>query len=514
MLAGSELMDVLTHPGLMEDLREDTGVTLVPTPVGTLAGAEAIVNGVPQCAPDGPPDQALVECDLAWFSSNHYMDLLWDEKTALDQGAPEPWAETSGATVRSPVVLGVRSGKAQELGWTDTQTVPWSEIAAQAAAGRLSFFMTNPAVSNSGFSALVGVASAFDTNEGDLDAEDVDTDQVSGLFSGLVKTAGSSGWLSDELVRSPGEADAIINYESEVRALRSEIPDLVTVYPERTVYADYPLTLLDPRDAGKYAAVVDWLCDEATQRVMTVDTYHRPCEGAAEAEAAATFTLSPAAVPLPDALNTAEGLIDTYLRDYRDPPHTLYVLDTSRSMQGTRIAQLRQAFGDLVSSSSGADRFTRFREGERVTVIPYDTVPADPQGFDLESPDDEPQELAPLTDHINGLVPDGDSTAVYKSVLNAYGEAEKSREERYYQSIVLLTDGENNEPPATFEEFADQFRAAGYADSGVPTFVVMLGDDPAAQESVERIAELTGGRVFDASSTSMIAAFREIRGYS
>ena len=45
VLAGSELMDVLGHDALMDQLREDTGVTLVPTPVGTLAGAEAIVNG-------------------------------------------------------------------------------------------------------------------------------------------------------------------------------------------------------------------------------------------------------------------------------------------------------------------------------------------------------------------------------------------------------------------------------------------------------------------------------------
>ncbi len=516
VLAGSELMDVLGNDTLMDQLRAETGVTLVPTPVGTLEGAEAIVNGAPLCATSSAEDAATVACDLAWFSSNHYMELLWDEKRALDQGAENAWVVTSGETMRSPVVLGVKQATAQELGWTSTETVPWSEIADRTADGSLSFFMTNPAASNSGFSALVGVAAAFDENEGEVNLEDVDDARVSDLFSGLVKTAGSSGWLSDEFAKSQDEADAIINYESEVVALREsgQIPDLVPVFPERTVYADYPLTLLNAQDRAAYDRVVEWLREEATQEDLTAATYRRPFTNSPAFADQAVGELDPVAVPLPGDLNTAEGLIDNYLRDYRQPAHTVYVLDTSRSMEGERIAQLKQSFGDLTSSGGTiADDFTRFREGERITVVPYASRPGEPETFDLEDPEADPQELASLSEYVNSLPADGRSTAVYQSVLEAYEVAQQASEEGYYQSIVLLTDGENNEPPASLKDFTTEFRSAGYGTTGIPTFVVMLGDEPAAQEAVDGIAELSGGRVFDANRTSMSAAFKEIRGY-
>jgi Ca-activated chloride channel family protein len=514
VLAGSELADVMGDEELMADLRAATGVSLEPTYVGTLQGADSVVNGGARCGTG-----ADTGCDLAWFSSNDYMELLWDEKRALAEAAEEPWVTQSGETMRSPVVLGVKSSVAQRLGWTQDRTVTWNEIADRAAEGSLSFFMTDPATSNSGFSALVGVASGFDRNGDDLNLEDVDTERATDLFSGLIRTAGSSQWLTDQFVADQDEADAIINYESELIALAGSgalAEDLVIIYPERTVYADYPVQLLVPDHQDAYDRMVGWLTDTGTQERISAATHRRP---AADSDVPADMSvprMDPVPVPLPEELNTANGLIDNYLRDYRDPAHTIYLLDTSESMSGAPMNQLRQAFGDLTGNDSSiTGEFARFRQGERVTILPYDTAPGRPERFSLADPELDPQELDPLRDHVAGLVPNGGGTAIYAALEEAYELVERSQAagEGYYTSIVLITDGENNDPDLGLEAFEAGFGASSSGSLGTPTFIVMLGDDERYVREMESLATLTGGRVFDAAQTSIRSAFKEIRGY-
>lgn len=515
VLAGSELADVMGDDALMADLRSTTGVTLEPTYVGTLQGADSVVNGGARCGAAGDS----TDCDLAWFSSNDYMELLWDEKQALAAAAEDPWATQSGETMRSPVVLGVKRSVAQRLGWTQDRTVSWNEIADRAADGSLSFFMTDPATSNSGFSALVGVASAFDRNGADLNLEDIDPARAGDLFSGLVRTAGSSQWLTEQFVADQDEADALVNYESELIALAGSgqlAEELVIIYPERTVYADYPVQLLAPDQQDAYDRMVEWLLDEGTQEQISAATHRRPATDSEVPADASVPPMDPVPVPLPEELNTANGLIDNYLQDYRDPAHTIYVLDTSRSMSGAPMNQLRQAFGDLTGNDTSiTGEFARFRKGERVTILPYDTTPGRPARFTLADPELDPEELTPLREHVAGLVPDGGGTAIYRALEEAYALVERSRAEGegYYTSIVLITDGENNDPSLGLDAFEADFAAASSGSLGTPTFIVMLGDDAKYVREMESVATLTGGRVFDAARTSIRAAFKEIRGY-
>ncbi|GAA4705769.1 Ca-activated chloride channel family protein [Promicromonospora umidemergens] len=514
VLAGSELADVMGDDDLMRDLEAATGITLEPTYVGTLQGADDIVNGGGRCETGSD-----AHCDLAWFSSNDYMELLWDEKQALAEAADEPWVTQSGETMRSPVVLGVKTSAAQRLGWTQDRAVSWNEIADRAAEGSLSFFMTDPATSNSGFSALVGVASGFDRNGDDLNLEDVDPARAGDLFSGLVRTAGSSQWLTEQFVADQDEADAIVNYESELIVLADSgaiAEDLVIVYPERTVYADYPVQLLAADQQDAYDDLVEWLRDAGTQEDISEVTHRRPATDSGVPDDDSVPSMDPVPVPLPEELNTANGLIDDYLRDYRDPAHTIYLLDTSRSMSGAPMNQLRQAFGDLTGNDTSiTGEFARFRQGERVTILPYDTAPGRPAQFTLADPEQDLEELSPLRDHVSGLVPDGGRTAIYAALEEAYALVERSQAEGegYYTSIVLITDGENNDPSLGLDAFGADFSAASSGSLGTPTFIVMLGDDDRYVQEMESVADLTGGRVFDAAQTSIRAAFKEIRGY-
>ena len=79
--------------------------------------------------------------------------------------------------------------------------------------------MTNPTASNSGFVALVGVASALAQNGGALDQGNINVTALKDFFSGQALTAGSSGWLADSYVRSQSSLDGMVNYESVLLSL-------------------------------------------------------------------------------------------------------------------------------------------------------------------------------------------------------------------------------------------------------------------------------------------------------
>jgi len=225
VLAGSELKDV--QP-LLEQLEKDTGVKLELEFTGTLEGAERLAQG------EKPA--------MAWYPSSRYLDLLTRD------GPNQPVA--SERTMVSPVVIGVKRSVARRFGWDGGAQVTWRDIADKAQAGTFKFGMTNPAASNSGFSALVGVASAFAGTGNALTSADIDKPALKEFFKGQALTAGSSGFLADAYVRDQGKLDGIVNYESVLLSLNAQKKlhePLELIYPrDGIVTADYPLLLIDP----------------------------------------------------------------------------------------------------------------------------------------------------------------------------------------------------------------------------------------------------------------------------
>src|SRR5262249_45702047 len=155
------------------DIRKHTGIDLKFDYVGTIEGTEDIASGSDHH-------------DLAWFSHSKYLVLL--------QGSGPKRVHAETPIMLSPVVLAVKHSAAVRLGW-DGRDVTWRDIAEAAKAGRFRFAMTNPAASNSGFTALVGVASAFAGSADALDSGSIDAKGLKDLFAGQKLTAGSSGWL-------------------------------------------------------------------------------------------------------------------------------------------------------------------------------------------------------------------------------------------------------------------------------------------------------------------------------
>lgn len=489
VLAGSELKDV--EP-LFDEIQRETGVQLEMTYIGTLDGAEALVAG-----------QAT---DLAWFSHGKYITLL--------QGASSRVAAQEKIML-SPVIMGVKESKARAFGWVDNPNVTWRDIAAKAENGELRYAMSNPAASNSGFTALVGVAAAFAGGGDSLRVEQIDGAAMQGLFKGQALTAGSSGWLAESYVKEQMTLDGMINYESVLLALnegRQLNEKLVPIYPkEGIITADYPLMLINSEKREQYQKLVDFLRTPAFQQKLMEQTLRRPVIPGVNLSDQFTSQLL-VELPFPNSAQVIDSLLFAYLDEQRIPAHAFFVLDNSGSMEGQRLVDLKQSLANLTGiDQSLTGQFSRFRSRERITMIPFSSAVIDRRDFVIDVIDSQSQDMTAIRTYVDALEANG-GTAIFSALEDAYvrvGEALQQDPNRYY-SIVLMSDGENTEGDS-LDGFLNYYRSLPANVKAVRTFTILFGDS--SVQEMEAIAEATGGRVFDAQSASLSSIFKQIRGY-
>ncbi|WP_308167668.1 substrate-binding and vWA domain-containing protein [Catellatospora tritici] len=485
VLASAELADM--QP-ILDELRARTGVELQLDLTGTVDAANALTPGA-------------YRHDLAWLSSDRYFRL----KLAASGGtSPAP---LSTSIMTSPVAVGVTPAVAQALrAAAPDHQVSWADLADSAATGSLRFAMADPRQSNSGLAALVGVATAAAGHGGALRPQDVTCDRLRGFFTGHTVTAPDSAKLLDAFVAHRGELDAVVNYESALLRLNASgrLPEpLELVYPQDgLVISDYPLLLLDPARREAYDTAVAWLKSPVAQRQIMERTLRRPVDPGVERDPRLAGSMGNA-LYFPDTLDVVDRLLTRYADPaLHAPTRVVFTLDFSGSMRGARIAALRQAFAAL----GGADRtpdgkFGRIFRGERFTVIRFGGRVLDERDLIVNS-------AADLDKLRSWLSVDSfdDSTAVWSALEHAYDRAAALRRDdpRQQVSIVLMTDGENN-AGISLDRLLRDLPAAP-----VRTFAIAYGE--ADRADLDRVARATGGFAVDADTTSLLTAFKEIRG--
>ncbi|MFZ6766418.1 substrate-binding domain-containing protein [Undibacterium sp. Di26W] len=489
VMAGSELKDI--EP-LLPSISKATGIQLQLQYTGTLEAVEKLQSGE--------------QIDLAWLASNKYAMLVPAARARI---------LASERTMLTPVVLGLKESKAKALGWKDNSQVTWKDIAEAAKQGKFTFGMTSPSSSNTGFSGLLGLAAALSGQGDALEEKDINAKRLSAFFQAQRLTAGSSGWLAEAYLREQDKVDGIINYASTLQTLNRNTAlkeKLVLVYPQDgIVTADYPIMLINPAKREAYDKVVSYLRGTEFQQAMYSSTLRHPVNpdvAVTDAPKQALAELSfPAKLAVVDAILTA---FDNHLRL---PTDSTFVLDTSGSMKGDRIRDLKAAMQGL----SGADtsisgRFSRFRNRERIIILPFNNSVESSQRFDMGSEDKANQAtLAAVAARIQQLRADG-GTAIFSATQLAYTEAvERKRNDpaRFY-SIIVMTDGINNDG-MDYKQFAQWYKALPDNEKDIKIFTVLFGE--AEPDELKNLADLSGGRMFDSRKASLQTIFKEIRGY-
>lgn len=489
--AGSEIKGMAP---LLEQMRSETGVSVVPKYMGTLDGIERIKSGE--------------QVDGVWFSHAKYMMLIPEAARKV---------KASEKIMLSPVIIGVKAGKAKQFGWN--ASTPWEAIARQAGQGKFKFAMTNPASSNSGFSALVGVAASFAGKSDALEEKDIDSARMATLFRGQVLTSGSSGWLSDRYVAEQDNLDGIINYESVLLSLNrsGQLKEPLTlIYPQDGVLtADYPLMLLNDAKRPAYEKAVAWLKSAKAQTWIMAYTLRRPVSPAVPADKSLFGTQMVVEMPFPGRQSVINALLSSYAGEQRRPASIYFVLDVSGSMAGERIDNLKNAIRVLAGKDGQglSDTFARFQIRERIVLIPFADSVRLKQITRAEVSKSNPAiALNAIANAADRLEADGRNTAMYDGLIAAYGQIaqEQARDPNRYYSVVVLTDGKSNRG-ASLNAFR-AFMAGQPANvRQVKTFSVRFGDGD--KNALTEVANLTGGKFFDSSNMSLATIFKEIRGY-
>jgi Ca-activated chloride channel homolog len=503
VLASNEITDMA--PILAQAARA-TGVTVALTPATTLAATETIASG-----------RAAGHYDAAWLATNRYLTMT-----------PGGLAQIldANAIMSSPVIVGVRASVARRLGW-DRPGVTWSDIAAAVAAHQFTFGMEDPASTNSGLSALVGVATAVAGDGGALHGAEVTqaSPRLREFFAGQTLKAASSAALIGEYLRAQdggdaqgGPVDGLIDYESDLVALNASgklREPLTLIYPVNgVVTASFPISLLataTPSARAAYQRLVTYLLTPAVQQQIMRQTDRRPAVPQVPLDTSLRQRLV-FELPFPATLQVLDGLISSYYGTLRRPARTVFVIDISQAMAGPPLAALKTALGALTGAT--ASSATAFQTREQITFQPFATAAYPSVTFDIPSHD--PQHERNLINAYIAAQAAGGTSAIYDGLAAAYraiiGQAALDPDR--ITTIVLLTAGRVT-AGSNLAAFTSFYRALPTAIASVPVFPVIFNTPGIAgypdMAQMDQLAALTGGQVFMASHLPIASILTLIR---
>ncbi|WP_348009833.1 VWA domain-containing protein [Roseateles sp.] len=512
VLATSDLKDI--EP-LAAQIEAATGVAVEFRFGGTMESTQEVLSG----DSGGKPS-----ADVAWFANAKYL---------LSDAAGQGRVKLQEKIMLSPIAVGVSESDAARFGWNKPDAkLTWADIAKASKRGELRYALSNPATSNQGFMALLGVVAAAGGKGEALTAADVDRQAISDFLTGYKIVGDNSTYLAEQFIKQQGtRANAFINYESWLLTLNASgklREKLHLIYPfEGVSTADYPFMLLNDAKRADYLKVVDYLKGDTAQLWLARQTLRRPMK----AELAKTVEdILPARgfqveLPFSPDRQLADGLIDAYLNEFRKPIASTFVLDTSGSMQGERREQLVEAIHYLAGADvSLTGRVAKLTNREKLWFLPFSDRPREPVLFEIPAgsakrkgvlpqadTDAKTAELQRVRDAADNLRMAG-GTALYDSVLAALNHMLEQRKLKpdYQYSVIAFTDGKNT-VGRDLDAFKQAYEQMPEDVRGIPVFMVLYGD--AAEADLKQLVAITGGRVFDARKTPLYAVFKDIRAY-
>ncbi len=409
---------------------------------------------------------------------------------------------------RSPVVLAMPEPVAATLGWPNT-TLSWSTLLQRMTTGpALKIGIVEPnrdAVGLSGLVALGGAAAAAGAA-----AEQATVAVMRALFSGRTPAA------ADLLARFPKSADpaalaaglsaaplseqAVLSYNAGSPAVK-----LAAIYIQPAPPAlDYPYAVMP---------------GIATERVRLAEELQAALAGVPFRDGLGAAGLrdqdgNSSLAPLPGApAEIAAGQLDgaavgkaigTWISVTR-PARMLAVIDVSGSME-IAVPSAGGASRGQVATAAAQQGMMLFDDSWSVGLWTFSTLLDGDKDYKELLPirkmsEQRPNLLAALT--TVKPIPNG-QTGLYDTTLAAYKTVQAGWDPAAVNSVVMLTDGQNQDPSGlTLDQLIEQLK--GLMDPRKPVQVIALGiGDEVSEAELKRITDTTGGGTFIARDPSAI----------
>ncbi len=452
--------------------------------------------------------QAITPDSSVWLPQ---LDALWAEQIGDER------AFIVGQTVHyavSPVVIAMWRDVAQEMGYGE-RALGWNDL-LDRAQNDPNFKWSHPSTASaSGLLATMAVFYAGAGKTWGLTAADVQAPATLDYVERVERTVryyGEGEWPTVQRVVAEGRdyLDAFVCQEQLVVWANQQGADLVAVYPvEGSLWADHPLVLLEtPELTGSqrqvFAELISHLRTDEAQKVVLAAGY-RPADPMIPLDAPGSpLTLDngvDASQPQ-TALQVPGGNVVQVVRDVwwyiKRHTNVILVVDTSGSMQGDKIYNVKEALRIFVEQIKGPE--------ESVGLIEFYTY------VDVLVP------LEKLTDNrqdvlraIDGLVADGE-TALLDGVYKAYQGLQALNDTERINAIVVMTDGRENYSDISLQRLENYMREGNQSGVPVIVFAIAYGAD-ADYATLRVLAEATDGQVYEGTLETIRQLYKILSTY-
>ena len=472
---------------------------------------------------DAPPFQALAPDSSLWLNQ---LEQRWAELqgTETDEEALIPIGNRrTSSPVRyatSPIVIAAWESVARELGWPE-RPVGWREIQAKATQDP-DFKWNHPSTSHA--SGLLATLAEFYAGAGltrgltPEAATDPQTLEYVRAVEATVRFYGEGEDVIVERLAAEGRnfLDGFVAQEQVVIAWNQsgQSERLVAIYPaEGTLWADHPLALLELGDPGEppitdnqrrtFQAFAQFLTAADVQRGLLAAGY-RPADlsipldepGSPFADTDAVDWRQPQTTLQVPPAGVVEVVQNVWWYTKR-PTNVYLVVDTSGSMEGTKLDRTREALQAFVSQIRG-DR-------DQVGLIEFGS---DVKRFEPLHPLDD-RSRRELAEQINRMEADG-QTALIDAVWEAYGDLQRTGDTDAINAIVVMTDGKENDSAYDVFDLQDRFEQERTVP--VVVFTIAFGSD-ADEDLLQQIARIGNGQFRRADETDIEELYRIISTY-
>jgi Ca-activated chloride channel family protein len=439
------------------------------------------------------------------------LDALWAAQTGDER------AFIVGQTVYyavSPVVIAMWRDVALDMGYGQ-RPLGWADLLSRAQADA-DFKWSHPSTASaSGLLATLAEFYAGANKTWGLTPADVQapaTLDYVGRIERTVRYYGEGEWPTVQRVVDEGRGylDAFVCQEQLVVWANQQGADLVAVYPlEGSLWEDHPLVLLETPDLSSaqrqvFAQLISHLRSDASQQAVLQAGY-RPADSTIPLDAPGSpLTAANGVDPTQPqtALQTPGASVIQVVRDvwWYTKKHTnvVLVVDTSGSMEGSKIDNVKQALRAFVEQIKGSE--------EAVALVEFNTfvdvlVPLQ----DLSVNRDE------LLRAIDGLYAEGD-TALLDGVYTAYTGLQDLGDTERINAIVVMTDGQENYSSISQNRLTRLMREGN--ETGVPVivFAIAYGKD-ADYDTLRDLAEATEGQVYEGTLETIRQLYKILSTY-
>ena len=416
--------------------------------------------------------------------------------------------ETGTSVARTPLVL----AELAEYANPDDDSTTWMDVVPTAVPGEESgrtVRVVDPARSSSGMGTLYLLQGALE--EASPDADTFNAHMTAALQS--LHQGASSDEEAAFLALSGGEESAppiMVMSEQAVwryNSAHGDNPAHPGYLDDGTYFLDYPYLVRSEESAITRAAEVfrnAVRSDDALQRLL--DEGFRGPEGEVNtsvlAEDAGFVAEQPKELAAP-----SEGSITELTRSWNQmkmDSRVLTIVDISGSMlaevPGTGLTRMQ------VAGAASAEGLQMFSESSELGLWEFSTdvngdlphqevVPIRELQATDEAGNDQRSVIAGALQAMEPL-PQGD-TALYETYLAAYQEMSRTYRPDRTNVILMLTDGDNDDPGGMeLEELMEQIDELASPSRPIPIITIAFGPDVQNLEPLQQIAAATGGAAY------------------